>query len=42
MARVLEINPGKDQQDRVVTLKTTIGILKRPIVKLCILPIEDN
>lgn len=40
MAKVLETYPGKDNLVRVVSLKTQNNILKRPIAKLCPLPIQ--
>nr|XP_049702276.1 uncharacterized protein LOC126055742 [Helicoverpa armigera] len=40
MARVVELHPGRDGYVRVVSLKTQHGIIKRPIVKLCLLPIR--
>ncbi|XP_058827202.1 uncharacterized protein LOC131687165 [Topomyia yanbarensis] len=40
LARILEIHPGEDDLTRVVTLKTSKGIIKRPIVKICLLPID--
>lgn len=42
MGRVCELHPGKDQQIRVVTVKTSFGTFKRPTVKLCILPIDAH
>ena len=33
-------HPGADGVIRVVTLKTADGELQRPIVKLCLLPID--
>ena len=43
LARVIQVHPGKDQRVRVVTLKTSSGVYKRPIVKLVLLlPIEDG
>ena len=42
LARVLATYPGKDGLVRVVTVKTTTGIYKRPIVKIALLlPNED-
>lgn len=38
--RITSLSPGKDGLVRVVTLKTSTGELKRPIVKLVKLPIE--
>lgn len=42
LGRVIEVHPGGDGITRVVTLKTSRGICKRAIIKICILPIEDN
>ncbi|CAK1581456.1 unnamed protein product [Parnassius mnemosyne] len=36
--RVQDVHPGKDGVVRVVTLRTTNGLLKRPVNKLCPLP----
>ncbi|XP_055629519.1 uncharacterized protein LOC129770600 [Toxorhynchites rutilus septentrionalis] len=41
MGRIMEVHPGDDGIVRVVTLKTSAGILKRPVEKLCVLPIEE-
>ncbi|KAJ8937158.1 hypothetical protein NQ318_009324 [Aromia moschata] len=38
VGRVFETHPGSDNVVRVVTLKTALGTLKRPVVKLCPLP----
>ncbi|GFS65327.1 integrase catalytic domain-containing protein [Trichonephila clavipes] len=40
LGRINNIYPGKDSKVRVVEVKTTRGIFKRPISKLCLLPIE--
>ncbi|KYN13710.1 hypothetical protein ALC57_14112 [Trachymyrmex cornetzi] len=40
LARVEEVFPGPDGIVRVVSVRTTKGIYKRPITKLCILPFE--
>lgn len=37
-AIICDLHPGKDGLTRVVTLKTTTGMLKRPITKICLLP----
>ncbi|XP_044759246.1 uncharacterized protein LOC123316981 [Coccinella septempunctata] len=39
LARVLDMHPGHDGLTRVVTLKTPTTTLRRPVAKLCILPI---
>lgn len=38
--RVIELFSGKDDIVRVANVKTLSGILKRPISKLCVLPIR--
>lgn len=38
--RIVAVHPGKDNTVRVVTLQTSSGQLKRPVVKLCPLPKE--
>lgn len=42
LARIEEIHPGKDGLVRVVTLRTSKGILRRPITKICLLPYEEE
>lgn len=42
LARVLELHPGPDGLTRVVTVRTSTSILKRPIAKLSILPINQE
>ncbi|KAL7724363.1 hypothetical protein ACLKA6_005827 [Drosophila palustris] len=42
LGRILETHAGCDGLIRVVTLKSNGGVLKRPIVKLCPLPTQDN
>lgn len=39
LARIIALHPGADGGVRVVTLKTKDTVLKRPIVKLCALPV---
>ncbi|GFW26440.1 integrase catalytic domain-containing protein [Trichonephila clavipes] len=41
MGRLIEIFPGKDNRIRVVTIKTQHGVVKRPISKICILPMRE-
>ncbi|XP_055630605.1 uncharacterized protein LOC129771210 [Toxorhynchites rutilus septentrionalis] len=41
MGRIIATHPGPDGVVRVVTLKTATGILKRPVEKICMLPIVD-
>lgn len=40
MARIIDKHPGSDNLTRVVTLKTSNNILKRPITKIC--PLISN
>ncbi|CAG7725919.1 unnamed protein product [Allacma fusca] len=40
LGRVTEVHPGTDGLVRVVTLKTAEGVIKRPITKICQLPIN--
>jgi hypothetical protein len=40
LARVIQLHPGPDGVNRVATLKTSNGELKRPLVKLALLPIN--
>lgn len=43
MGRLEKVQPGRDNLVRVVEVRTKNGIIKRPITKLCILPInQDN
>lgn len=42
LGRILDTHPGEDGLTRVVTLKTTKSILKRPVSKLSLLPININ
>ena len=42
MGRVIKVYPGDDKVVRVVALKTSDGEIKRPISKLCILPIPAS
>ncbi|XP_018370875.1 PREDICTED: uncharacterized protein LOC108766210 [Trachymyrmex cornetzi] len=42
LGRVTEVHPGKDGLIRVATIKTQSTVLKRPIVKLCLLPVQAD
>lgn len=42
LGRIIQTHPGKDGITRVVTVRTQTSILKRPIVKLCPLPINSE
>ncbi|GFW51849.1 integrase catalytic domain-containing protein [Trichonephila clavipes] len=41
MGRLIEVFPGKDNRIRVVTIQTQYGVVKRPISKICILPLRE-
>ncbi|XP_011858366.1 PREDICTED: uncharacterized protein LOC105555927 [Vollenhovia emeryi] len=41
LGRILSVHPGRDQIVRVATVKTSTGIVRITIAKLCPLPIED-
>ncbi|XP_072389396.1 uncharacterized protein [Diabrotica undecimpunctata] len=42
LGRVIDIHAGSDGIVRSVTLKTNSGVYKRPVVKLCVLPNENQ
>lgn len=42
LARVVEIHMGKDNLVRSATVKTKTGVFKRPVNKLCPLPLEND
>jgi len=42
MGRVEEVHPGTDGIVRVATIQTADGIVKRPVVKLAVLPVSDD
>ena len=40
LARIVEVHPGLDGVVRVVTLRTSQGLFKRPVSRICLLPFE--
>jgi len=42
LARIVEVHPGQDKHVRVVTLRTVKMTLKRPISRICRLPISSD
>lgn len=42
LGRIVELFPGPDGIARVASIKTSKGIVKRALTKLCPLPMEDN
>ncbi|XP_071643026.1 uncharacterized protein [Temnothorax longispinosus] len=41
LARIDGVHPGSDGVIRILTVRTSKGIYKRPIVKICPLPVEE-
>ena len=42
IGRIQDIHPGDDGQVRVVSVKTSRGIVKRSLQKICLIPIEET
>jgi len=42
LGRIIKTHPGEDGRVRVVTIRTQATTLKRPIVKICPLPIQTD
>jgi Integrase core domain. len=42
LGRIIKVHPGADGQVRVVTLRTQRGTLTRPVIKICMLPVETR
>ncbi|UYV75506.1 hypothetical protein LAZ67_13000424 [Cordylochernes scorpioides] len=42
MGRVVETHPGKDGLVRVVSVRTSVGVLRRPLVKLVLPPVAPQ
>lgn len=42
LGRVVELHPGRDGKVRVVQVRTSTGIYKRAVRKLCQLPFTDE
>ena len=40
LGRITELHPGKDGVTRVVSIQVARGIIKRPVTRICILPIN--
>jgi hypothetical protein len=42
LGRITTIHPGQDGLVRIVTVRTKTGEFKRPLVKICLLPTQDD
>ena len=42
LGRVMELHPGRDNVARVVSVRTSDSTIKRPVSKICILPIDQE
>jgi len=42
LGRIVEIHPGQDGEVQVVTIRTSNGVFKRLVRKLCLLPQEAD
>ncbi|KAJ8955219.1 hypothetical protein NQ318_000244 [Aromia moschata] len=40
--RICDLHPGKDGVVRVVSVKTISGVVKRPVTKICVLPVDSD
>nr|XP_031836982.1 uncharacterized protein LOC116428908 [Nomia melanderi] len=41
LGRIADLHPGSDNTSRVVSIKVADGIIKRPVTRVCVLPIEE-
>ncbi|XP_076300572.1 uncharacterized protein LOC143218889 [Lasioglossum baleicum] len=42
LGRILELHLGQDSVTRVVSIRTATGVIKRPVAKICLLPIAEE
>ncbi|XP_051166519.1 uncharacterized protein LOC127284864 [Leptopilina boulardi] len=42
LGRIVELHSGNDGRVRVVSARTSLGIVKRALPKICVLPIDDE
>jgi hypothetical protein len=42
LGRIIQLHPGKDGITRVVSIKTTSGVLKRAVNRISILPMDND
>lgn len=41
LGKIIDTHPGNDNMVRVVSIKTATNVIKRSVVKVCRLPIEN-
>ena len=41
-SRIVELFPGRENKVRVIAVKTKKDVFKKPITKICILPLAKN
>ncbi|KOC66783.1 hypothetical protein WH47_01226 [Habropoda laboriosa] len=42
LGRIVELHPGTDNITRVVSIKSAEGLVKRPLTKICVLPMDQE
>ena len=42
LGRIVSLHPGGDGRTRIVSVKTTDGVIRRSVTRLCVLPIEGE
>lgn len=42
LGRIVKLYPGPDNIVRVVDVQCVHNVIRRPVVKLCVLPVKDN
>lgn len=42
LGRIVDMHPGPDGIIRVITIKTSAGTIKRPVLKVCVLPLPSE
>ena len=42
LSRITQLHPGRDDVTRVVSIRVADSIIKRPVNKICILPMDEE
>ena len=42
LGRIIQLHPGKDNITRVASIRVADSILKRPVTKICVLPVDED